>query len=70
MDEPTDPAFVAHIARQVIDSHERGWRCQRCTDTGCTEPGWAQMMLRQMAELSGEQRAAVADGRPAVPDRR
>lgn len=62
LDEPTDPAFVAEIARMVIDSHERGQRCQRCASGGCDQLDWARLMARQMAELSGERRAAVADG--------
>ncbi|MEV0214313.1 hypothetical protein [Micromonospora sp. NPDC050695] len=67
LDEPTDPAFVAHIARQVIASHKQGHRCQRCTDEGCTEPGWADSMLRRLAAAPAAQRAAIADGRPVDP---
>ncbi|MEV1315391.1 hypothetical protein AB0J14_04820 [Micromonospora arborensis] len=67
IDTPTDPAFVKQIARQVISSHERGDRCQRCTESGCDQLDWAQMMLRDLAAATGERRAAIADGRPADP---
>lgn len=67
MGEPTDPALIDRIARLVLDSHDRGLRCQRCTDVGCGEPDWARLMLRQVAVVVARRQAEAAAASEVVP---
>lgn len=46
-DEPVNPAFVVAVARQILDHHDKGGTCQRCTPADCDQTVWA---LQQIAE--------------------
>ncbi|MGS2615118.1 hypothetical protein ACVCAH_11425 [Micromonospora sp. LZ34] len=51
----------------VIDSHDRGHRCQRCTDSGCDQLPWAAGMLRDMELIVARRRAAAGiDATPST----